>query len=317
MKSLHFVIITTVVFILGACGSGGRSEKNLAKSEAPKQETRDEQGATQRESDAVEEGAAQTKKTSEAPTKDLTTRLNLDKTGRAFVVTGEVRAKVKEVKEVTRQVETLVAKYEGFIIYTNLRNQTQMASRVIDSETLEQIYTYTTLNDLTIRLPVAKTDSFLKDIEPLLLYLDSRVIQADDVSLSLLLYKLQDKAYNNFQKNAAKQDNTLQNNQSSLAVQNLANQNQVSNQRLQDQVDYSTLKLHLYQSERIFKEKVVHTEVIRDYRDGFGYRFAKAMRSGWIWFEDFVILIFSLWMFWIMAVGAFLLYRFYRAKRKS
>lgn len=119
---------------------------------------------------------------------------NTKDSSRKFIRTADLKFRVEDVKNATYKIEDLIAKYDGFVSYTNLLSNVDNRSVIPISadSSLETIY-YTVENNMTLRVPNIKLDSTLKDIAKQIDYLDYRVIKANDISLLLFSNKLTQK----------------------------------------------------------------------------------------------------------------------------
>lgn len=106
---------------------------------------------------------------------------------RRFVRTADLKFKVKSVVNSTYDIENITARQGGFVTFTNLKSEIESRSSfpISADSTLEAVY-YTVTNAITIRVPNIKLDTVLREISKNIVYLDHRVIKADDVSLQIL-----------------------------------------------------------------------------------------------------------------------------------
>src|SRR5579872_3070337 len=104
-----------------------------------------------------------------------------------FIRTADLRFKVKRAIEATYEIENIVSRHNGYVSFTNLESAIDNTSVVPVSEDSSLSTTYYILrNTMTLRVPDTQLDTTLKEIAPLIDFLDHRIIKAEDVSLQLL-----------------------------------------------------------------------------------------------------------------------------------
>jgi len=256
---------------------------------------------------------------------NLNTKNNLEKTGRSFIRSAEVKFKVKNVQSSTEKIEDLTAKYNGYIINSNLQNQINNTSEIaISKDSSLATKTYVVENNITIKIPNAKLDSLLRDLNSMIQFLDNRVIKAEDVSLQFLSNSKEIKRLDIYEKRITKAiDQKGKKLDETNASENTLLERQIQNDKiniqklsLEDQVDFSTIQIQIYQNEVKFKEIVSNRnnyESIRPYRENLFLKLGDALIDSWYIFEE-ILLFFT--RVWYLALGGILIIIFYR-KRKN
>lgn len=242
---------------------------------------------------------------------------------RKFIRTSDLRFRVKDVAQATYQIEDITRNANGFVIYTHLESTTEgkdITQMSLDSS-LETIH-YTVVNDMTIRVPNTKLDSTLKAIASLVDFLEYRTIKADDVALQMKSnQKTQIRALNNGQRvrtaidnRGKKLDETTHAETLALDRQKQADDAELSNLSLMDQVSYSTVKLSLYQRSET-KQWVIANDNSDKYRPGVGLRLWESIKIGWHFVEDIFVFLMRLWLLILLGITGFIVYRKYRPKK--
>jgi len=256
---------------------------------------------------------------------NLNTKNNLEKTGRKFIRSADVKLKVKNVQSSTEKIEDLTAKYNGYIINSNLQNQIYSTSEIAiskDSSLLTK--SYIVENNITIKIPNAKLDSLLRELNRIVQFLDYRVIKAEDVSLQFLSNSKEIKRLDTYEKRVTKaidqkgkkldETNTSENDLLEKQTQN--DRITIKKLSLEDEVAFSTIQIHIYQNESKFKEIVsnrINYESIRPYRENLFTRIGDALIDSWYIFEE-ILLFFT--KVWYLILGGILIIIFYQ-KRKN
>ncbi|MBI4929570.1 MAG: DUF4349 domain-containing protein [Bacteroidetes bacterium] len=242
-----------------------------------------------------------------------------------FIRTADMKFKVKDVRKASFAIEDLVAKWDGFVTYTNLNSTVDYKTYtpVSADTTLETIF-YTVANDVVVRIPNTNLDTTLKEIARHIDYLDYRVIKAEDVSLNMLSNQLVQKrlqVHNNRLINAIdEQGKKLL--QTTGAEENLLNKTlrsdeaKLENLRLQEQVSFSTIKLNIYQRQAIKRELVENYKNIDEYTPSFGHRVKEAVKSGWRVCENIIVFFFEIWWLLLLFAGMWMAFRRFVLKKK-
>ena len=237
---------------------------------------------------------------------------------RKFVRTADVKFKVKNVAKSTYAIEDATTKFGGFVTYTHLQSNIHSEDRTKVSQDSTLVNTkYKVDNNITIRVPNTKMDTVIKTIAKQIHFLDYRIIKADDVSLQMLSNELAQKRSNSSEKRL---ENAIDSkgkklNQVVIAEETLdakKEQNDASklqNLSLQDQVNFSTLTLNIYQDESIKQEMVANEKSINAYRPNIGLQIWDSVKTGWFMLEHIISFIVVLWPFAIIGFLGFLGYK--------
>lgn len=240
-----------------------------------------------------------------------------------FIRTADIKFKVRNVVKSTYAIENATQKFGGFVTYTNLQStiQDQIKTKISQDSTLETTK-YTVENNITIRVPNTQLDTVIKTIAKQIDFLDFRVIKADDVSLKLLSNQLSQKRNVNNEKRVEKAMDTkgkkiddIMEAENTLANQKEANDNSIiDNLSMQDQINFSTITLQLYQNETIKQEITASEKDSNAYKPNLGIQIIDSLKSGWYILEAIFVFLLNLWPFILIAFGGLFLYRKYIQK---
>lgn len=240
-----------------------------------------------------------------------------------FIRTADIKFKVKNVVKSTYAIENAVAKFGGFVTYTNLQSNIHdhIKTKISQDSTLETTK-YSVENNITIRVPNTQLDTVIKSIARQIDFLDFRIIKADDVSLKLLANQLSQKRSAVNEKRVEKaidekgrKINDIMDAENTLANQKEANDNRtIDNLSLQDQVNFSTVTLQLYQNETIKQEISASEKDSNAYKPNLGIQIIDALKNGWYILEAVFVFFLNLWPFILIGLGSFFLYRKYIRK---
>ena len=237
---------------------------------------------------------------------------------RKFVRTADVKFKVKNVAKSTYAIEDATTKFGGFVTYTNLQSNIHNEDRTKVSQDSTLVTTkYKVDNNITIRVPNTKMDTVIKTIAKQIHFLDYRIIKADDVSLQMLSNELAQKRSNSSEKrlenaidSKGKKLNQVVNAEETLDAKKEQNDaSKLQNLSLQDQVNFSTLTINIYQDESIKQEMVANEKSINAYRPNIGLQIWDSIKTGWFMLENIVSFIVVLWPFALIGFLGFMGYK--------
>ena len=237
---------------------------------------------------------------------------------RKFVRTADVKFKVKNVAKSTYAIEDATTKFGGFVTYTNLQSNIHSEDRTKVSQDSTLVTTkYKVDNNITIRVPNTKMDTVIKTIAKQIHFLDYRIIKADDVSLQVLSNELAQKRSNSSEKrlknaidSKGKKLNQVVKAEETLDAKKEQNDaSKLQNLSLQDQVNFSTLTLNIYQDESIKQEMVANEKSINAYRPNIGLQIWDSIKTGWFMLENIVSFIVVLWPFALIGFLGFMGYK--------
>lgn len=237
---------------------------------------------------------------------------------RKFVRTADVKFKVKNVAKSTYAIEDATTKFGGFVTYTNLQSNIHNEDRTKVSQDSTLVTTkYKVDNNITIRVPNTKMDTVIKTIAKQIHFLDYRIIKADDVSLQMLSNELAQKRSNSSEKrlenaidSRGKKLNQVVKAEETLDAKKEQNDtSKLQNLSLQDQVNFSTLTLNIYQDESIKQEMVANEKSINAYRPNIGLQIWDSIKTGWFMLEHIISFVVVLWPFALIGFLGFLGYK--------
>lgn len=237
---------------------------------------------------------------------------------RKFVRTADLKFKVKNVAKSTYAIENIVSKNGGFVTFTDLKsNINEKSETKISQDSTLETTRFTVDNTITLRVPNTQLDTVLKSMVKEVAFLDSRLIKSDDVALQLLSNKMAQKRLASHQKRLekgidtkGKKLNDITNAEDKVLGRETENDETIlQNLSLEDQVNYSTVTLYLYQRESVLQEIVANEKSINAYRPHIGLQIWDSLKTGWFMFEAIVSFIIQLWALLLLAVLGVFAYR--------
>lgn len=276
-----------------------------------------------KKADYASEEAADYKTTADSTAVSSTAAVQPKNSTQKFIRTADIKFKVKNVVKSTYAIENAVAKFGGFVTYTNLQSNIhdQIKTKISQDSTLETTK-FSVENNITIRVPNTQLDTVIKSIAKQIDFLDFRVIKADDVSLKLLANQLSQKRSATNEKRVekaidtkGKKINDIMEAENALANQKEANDSKtIENLSIQDQVNFSTITLQLYQNETIKQEITAGEKDSAYYKPNLGIQIMDSLKTGWYILQSILVFLLNLWPFILISLGGFLLYKKYGKK---
>lgn len=296
------------LFALGlliACKNGNYDENASIESEAKAVET--DSSTTSNESDVISSSAAVENKNST----------------RKFVRTADVRFQVKNVAKATTKIEDATTKFGGFVTYTDLESHINSVEKTkVSPDSTLTTTRYSVDNSITIRVPNTQLDTVLRLIAKEVHFLNHRKISANDVTLQMLSNQLAQKRNATTQKRVekaidekGKKLTQVIDAEENLAAKKEQNDNTLlQNLSLEDQVNFSTLTLEIYQDETIKQEMIANEKSINAYRPNIGLQIWDSLKTGWFILEKILSFIVVLWPFILIGSLGWLGYKKYLKK---
>lgn len=276
-----------------------------------------------KKAEALEEVA--TESTTVADTISSSAAVEKEGSTRKFIRTADLKFKVKNVTQSTYAIENITNKFDGFVTYTNLQTNIidKFETKISQDSILETTH-YNVENNITIRVPNKRLDTVIKSIAKQIDFLDYRVIKADDVSLKMLANQLSQKRSSTNEKRVekaidtkGKKINDIIEAENNLASQKEQNDNsKLENLSLQDQVNFSTLTLQIYQRESVKQEMIANTNDYNHYKPNIGIRIIDSVKSGWYVLVDLIVFIFEIWWLLLIIIGGIFIYKKYLKRNK-
>lgn len=230
----------------------------------------------------------------ESPSKSEETNI----VSKKVIKNGSMKIQVDNIEKAKGQINTLLKNNKAYIQKEEFQN-TDLDENL----------------DLTIRVPHQNFDTLINSFSAGVGSILSKNISSDDVteeytdvSIKLSNKKIYLEKYRDMLKSAKTTKDMLEIQEN---IRDLEDEIDVSEGRLRfidDRVNYSTLNLSLY------KEKVRSSATSRI---GFGSRFGDSVTEGWNSFVAFLLVIISLWPFFLLIPILVFLWRKWRNRKKK
>ncbi|WP_304343791.1 DUF4349 domain-containing protein [Chryseobacterium koreense] len=233
-----------------------------------------------------------------------------------FIKSAEVNMEVKDVYEATISIEKSLEDLGGFVTSSNLN------SRILSEETFSTsdenatlVRKFQTENSMQVRVPTEKLGVFLTLINNRKVFLNSRVILAEDVTSNIKLAELEakrnSKTGENIEKLKTDKDKVK------LSDENVGegNQQKVASFEMTDQLKYSTVDIYIKEPKISIAAIPVTNSKNMDnkYKFNFFYDLKNAFVEGFYLIQKLTVGLVSIWPLILIGGIVFWIFR----KKKS
>jgi len=232
-----------------------------------------------------------------------------------FIKTADVNMEVKDVYETTISIEKSVQELGGFVTKSNLQSNVVSENTYSTSnENAVLVKKYQTENRMQLRVPTEKLGELLTMINDKKLFLNSRLINAEDITSSIKYAQLESKRIEKNSKNIS----ALKANKDKVELdnENMAegNQQQLANMDVTDNLKYSTVDVYIKEPKiRVAEIAITNTDSIDDkYNFDFLYSAKSAFVEGYYLIQKIVVGLITVWP--IVLIGIAVVY--FARKRK-
>lgn len=246
---------------------------------------------------------------------------------RKFIRTAQARFRVKDVYVSALGIEDVVATHGGFVVKNNISaDSISSRSYPVGDGKLMELNEYRVVGDLTVRVPSARTQEFLRAIVGHVVFLDERNFSARDAQFDLLRQQLDQMRNQETQRDlgqAVQDGGKLVQKTDAISARNDVKAARdaalIAKKEFEDQVAFSTIELKLYQPSKVLQtERVDVASMYRQARPGFFSRLGEQLRGGWEGLLEFLLGLALIWPLLLVfgAVGA-LLWRLKRRRQNA
>ncbi len=235
---------------------------------------------------------------------------------RSFVRSAEMKFKVNDVKKSTVKIEDVIKKRNGYVSLSNIykTNESSQTTSLSRDSALE-ITNYNLECEMNFRVPTSSLDTVLKEISKEIIYLDSRVIKADEVSFEMIKNNMQAQRANEYANEIDKARKSKGEMNENTSVDNITNQKEIRDDAklnqmiLKDKIAYSDVHLIFYQKQGKFIEKIALEKAIKQYEPPFYSRAWNNILNGFDIFEEVILFFLNIWIFIAISVGIYFGYK--------
>lgn len=233
-----------------------------------------------------------------------------------FIKTADVNMEVKDVYDATISIEKSVQELGGFVTHSNLQsNVVSEDTYNTSNEDAMLVKKYQTENTMQVRVPTEKLGELLTLINNKKLFLNSRIINAEDVTSSIKYAELEGKRIKKTGENISQLKTSKD--KVNMGNDNMAegNQQQLANMDVADNLKYSTIDIYIKEPKlRIAEIAITNTQNIDNkYKFNFIYDAKNAFVEGFYLIQKIAVGLITIWPILLIAGAVFYFFR----KRKS
>ncbi|KIC62413.1 DUF4349 domain-containing protein [Chryseobacterium taiwanense] len=262
------------------------------------------------------EASATTDSTAVISSDSISSVATMNVKDKQFIKTADVNMEVKDVYDATISIEKSVQELGGFVTHSNLK------SNVISEDTYNTsneeamlVKKYQSENSMQARIPTVKLGEFLALINDKKLFLNSRSINAEDVTSNIKYAELEGKRIKKTSENISQLKTNKDKVQLDDENMSESNQQQFANMDVTDNLKYSTVDIYIKEPKiRIAEIAITNTQSIDDrYKFDFIYSVKSAFVEGYYLIQRIIVGLIVIWP--ILLIGAIGLFLY--IKRKS
>jgi len=236
-----------------------------------------------------------------------------------FIKTADVNMEVKDVYDATISIEKSVQELGGFVKHSNLRSNVISEDSYNTSDTEAMLVKkYQTENTMQVRVPAENLGTLLMFINDKKLFLNSRTINAEDITADIKYAELEGKRIKKTGENISQ----LKTNKDKVNMSNdnmsENNQQQLANMDVTDNLKYSTIDIYIKEPKlRVAEIAVTNTSNIDNkYQLSFLYSAKNAFIEGFYLIQRVMIGLIMIWPLLLIALFSFYFYRKNQSKKK-
>lgn len=294
------------LFVVSACNSMDQPEtKSLAKE--PSQEVLE----MNFESPAIQEDETAPVFSGFVPLKPFEDSLH------RFIREADLRFRTKDVITTSLKIEQLAFANGGFVEHSEIRNEEKDSKRImLNDGSDKEVVLYSTLSNITVRIPSENLSKVLLEIQPYAEYLDHRNLTSRNIAFDNYLKKLIQNRISVHSLRVLKDDNNKASDLDQLLEREMqSDREKVDEMRIDEQVAYSTVRLQVYGPEKV-STRIVPVLSGSDYEPGFFSKLGRAVAAGGRLVLDLVVLLVYCWPLWLVLFGGWYVFKRVRTSRR-
>lgn len=233
-----------------------------------------------------------------------------------LVKTAAIRFKVQNVEQSLNAVSALAQAYGGRIYEQHFQSTEDGRKELnVSGDSLLVITTLSPQADVTVRVPSQNLEAFLVDAASLGYYTGNSHLKIDDRSLLYLQNALKQKAREDVLAKPSSVQPTAAGKRQAIELKDKSVDQFIANKAIDAEAKYSTVNLSLFQNTVVRRERIANY-VLAGYDLSFGQRMKNAVSRGWEFFLELLVALSHLWVFGLLGLFGFVLYKQQKSKKK-
>lgn len=229
-----------------------------------------------------------------------------------FIKNASVNMEVKDVYDATISIEKSVKDLGGFITQSNLRSNLLSEETFNTSdENAVMVKKFQTENSMEVRVPTENLGAFLQLVNDKKVFLNSRIITAEDVTANMKFAELEAKRINKTGENISTLKNTEKKVDKADDNMSESNNQQLQNMTVADNLKYSTINIFLKEPNIRIAEIAVTNSKNTDnqYKFNFWYDAKNAFVEGFYLIQNILVGLIKIWPLILIGTGICFLIR--------
>jgi cell division protein FtsB len=222
-----------------------------------------------------------------------------------FLRTATLKFEVNNVEQASDYIEKKTRQMGGYVgnssVNSSLLNDDLIS---VSPDSLIKSTRYSLSGNLMLRIPDNRLDSLLGEIQSLSIFLDSRIVTADDVSLKILENQLNrqrartsNQRLSHYSERSKNRLRDLQSTDNTIDERTgISDEALLNNLLLQQQVQYSTVTVSISQEPVVLTKLIAKEKIIPPYREPFFKRLAASFSGSFSDLEEIAVGIFRFWI---------------------
>ncbi|TWP22852.1 DUF4349 domain-containing protein [Apibacter muscae] len=254
----------------------------------------------------------------------ITIESTLKQTNKQFIHKAHIDGEVKDVLKSTLNIERSVIDLGGYITTSKINSELKSKTiEPISADSAKEIKIFKTLAEIQVKVPQIYLSQFLANVNAEIEYLNTRVIEATDITYQGQELSLDEKRLIQTQKKLDTVNIPNKNKQRLIKQQDHIQLNldhtKLAQAILSDKIKFLTVSINLIGKDTFQENIVPNTDHYQLYNNNhLFYRLKTAFVSGWIILQTIIVTLCYLWPIVILAFISFILYKKYKKEiRKS
>ncbi|TWP28113.1 DUF4349 domain-containing protein [Apibacter muscae] len=244
----------------------------------------------------------------------------LKQTNKQFIHKSHIDGEVKDVLKSTLNIEKSVIDLGGYITTSKINSELKSKTiEPISADSAKEIKIFKTVAEIHVNVPQIYLSQFLANVNAEIEYLNTRVIEATDITYQGQELSLDEKRLIQTQKKLDTVNIPNKNKQRLIKQQDHIQYNldhtKLAQAILSDKIKFSTVSINLIGKDTFQENIVPNTDHYQLYNNNhLFYRLKTAFVSGWIILQTIIVTLCYLWPIVILALIGFIIYKKYKNK---
>ncbi|MBE9584881.1 DUF4349 domain-containing protein [Mucilaginibacter sp. JRF] len=254
---------------------------------------------------------------SESSDMDLVAADSIDTEQQKLIKTAGLTFKVTDVRKVGDDVTALTQQYKGMVMNHHLRSDVERLKEVkLDDDSVMRVSAFNTYADMMVKVPAEHLTTFVSAVNRLGVYTTVSNMDIEDNTLQYLESQMRMDSRKELVKQQKQGTIKLKNPQDVLIFKDALVDEQINTKRIDAAVKYSTVSLNFFQNNTIIRERMPDTDPAI-YNISFLQRLKQSLINGVLIVAEIFIALANMWVFVLMGVAMWLIYKYYKRKHPA